>query len=163
MSLRGFQHRVDFGSGQRFGQYLPLLRRIDFQSGIMGNYAVEQEIFVKMPQGRQLAGHRTIFHGMREQPTEKIADILPPGRRQFPAFRFEEFRELFQIGLVSAHRQGGQPLLDLEIIEKSSDDALIGGVHRFQYGGAMPECKWQAWYRFAAPGIMTGRARSSSG
>src|SRR5258706_14105983 len=112
---------------------------------------------------------------MREQTAEEIANTLTPRRRPVPAFRFEEFRELLQIGRVRAHRQGREPFLDLEIIEKPSDDTLVGGVHRFQYGRAMPGCKWQEWYRFPhatppkkpfrehAPGIMTARARSSGG
>ena len=52
--MRSLQHRFHLIARERFGQNLPLFRRVDVQSGIVIDEFVEKKIAIKMPQRESL-------------------------------------------------------------------------------------------------------------
>ena len=49
------KHGSDLVAAERFGQHLPLLRQVDVQGRILIDLPIEQQMPIKMPDGRKLS------------------------------------------------------------------------------------------------------------
>src|SRR5262249_16375369 len=109
---------------------------INFQRGIVLNHAVEQQILIKVAQGRKFARNRAVFHGIGKQLTQKCANVVAAGLKQVATPGFEKFGELNQGGVRGGERWGTQTFLDLEVVEKTRYHALVRGGHTLSMNAA---------------------------
>src|SRR5580692_820630 len=91
---------------------------------------VEEQITIKMPQGRKLAPHTAPIHLMRKELLQKLADVVAPRGQKKPFLTLQKLGELEYVRRISADRVRRQPLLDAQVVEKARKHSRIGfGSH----------------------------------
>ena len=120
------EHAFHFVPGQRLGQHLPLLRRIDVQRRIVLDHLVEQKISIQMTQGRELPSHRPAIDSIAEQLLDEFAHMVALGIEQRAFVFFQEGSELPDVGGVGSNSQRRETFFDLEIVAETIEDTGIG-------------------------------------
>ena len=104
------EHAFHFVAGQRLGQHLPLLRRIDVQRGIVLDHLVEQKIAIQVAQRRELSSHRAAIDSIPEQLLDKFTHMVALGIEQRALVFFQKGGELSNVGGVGGNGQRCQIL-----------------------------------------------------
>src|ERR1019366_6564947 len=115
-----------FVAAQRFGQDLPLPRRINVEGRIFFDLTVEQQVPVKMPDGRELSSHRTAVERIGKQFLEELPNILPPRTGQILLSILQKLRKLSEVAGVSGDRQLRRSALHSQVVEESGERPGIG-------------------------------------
>src|SRR5580693_6794087 len=91
-----------------------------------------------MTQGRKLSPHAAAVDLMRKKLLQEVAHIDASGSQQQTLALVQKFRELADVGRVSADGKRRQPFLDSQIVEKTREHTRVG--FRIHEGGMRRVC-----------------------
>ena len=91
----------------------------------MVHHLVEQEITIKMAQGRKLASHGAAVNRIAEQLLDEFAHVVALGIEQRALALFQKTGELPDVGGVGRDGKRRQSLFDFQIVEEPLDHASI--------------------------------------
>jgi hypothetical protein len=113
--LRPLQHLRHLRLGQRLGQHLPGLGRLDVHGGVVMDAPVEQQPLVKAAQAAQLARRRALVDAVGAQMLEKGRHILLHRRQQHAAAPLDELGKGLQVAVVGLAGERAQPFFHAQI------------------------------------------------
>ncbi len=128
------QHLGHFRLGQRLGQHLPGLGRLDVDGGIVMDAPVEQQPLVKAAQAAQLARRRTLIDAVVAQMLEEGRDILLHRRQQHAVAALDELGKGLQVADVGLAGKRTKPFFHAQIgLVVLQQRQIARSSHNFDY------------------------------